>query len=162
MKTFVAIAVIALAAGAWVSLNFNLDIRHFWKLWFPGLNFSNDIPPPPQSLTIEQQKKAEAYGAECVKSTGVAPESAVKLRKGDFSGTDDKTKCFAKCVLEKAGFMNAAGDVQEKTVVEKLSIDHDKSKVEATLKKCNQKGANPCDTAFKVYECFYNTKAGLV
>lgn len=131
MKTFVAIAVVALAAGAW-------------------------------ALTIEQQKKAEAYGAECVKTTGVAPESAVKLRKGDFSGTDDKTKCFAKCVLEKAGFMNAAGDVQEKTVVEKLSIDHDKSKVESTLKKCNQKGANPCDTAFKVYECFYNTKAGLV
>ncbi|XP_058462808.1 general odorant-binding protein 56d-like [Malaya genurostris] len=131
MKTFVAIAVVALAAGAW-------------------------------ALTIEQQKKAEAYAAECVKSTGAAPESVGKLKKGDFAGADDKTKCFSKCVLEKAGFMNAQGDIQEKVVIDKLSVDHDKSKVEATLKKCNQKGANACDTAFKAYECFYNTKAGLV
>ncbi|XP_055598835.1 general odorant-binding protein 56d-like [Uranotaenia lowii] len=131
MKFFVAIAVVALATGAW-------------------------------ALTIEQQKKAEAYGAECVKSVGIAPESAIKLKKGDFSSADDKTKCFSKCVLEKAGFMNAQGEIQEKTVIDKLSIDHDRSKVEATLKKCSQKGVNPCDTAFKAYTCFYNTKAGLV
>ncbi|XP_062563088.1 general odorant-binding protein 56d-like [Armigeres subalbatus] len=131
MKFFVAIAVVALAAGAW-------------------------------ALTIEQQKKAEAYAAECVKSTGAAPDTPVKLKKGEFAGADDKTKCFSKCVLEKAGFMNEKGEVQEKTVIDKLSVDHDKAKVEATLKKCNQKGANACDTAFKITECFYNTKAGLV
>ncbi|XP_055529004.1 general odorant-binding protein 56d-like [Wyeomyia smithii] len=131
MKVFIAIVIVALAAGAW-------------------------------GLTIEQQKKAQAYAAECVKTTGAAPESVGKLKKGDFTGADDKTKCFSKCVLEKAGFMNAQGDIQEKVVVEKLSVDHDKSKVEATLKKCGQKGANACDTAFNAYKCFYNTKAGLV
>ncbi|XP_058830747.1 general odorant-binding protein 56d-like [Topomyia yanbarensis] len=114
------------------------------------------------ALTAEQQKKAKAYADECVKTTGVAPESVGKLKKGDFAGADDKTKCFSKCVLEKAGFMNAHGDIQEKVVIDKLSVDHDKSKVEATLKKCNQKGVNACDTAFKAYQCFYNTKAGLV
>ncbi|XP_055624209.1 general odorant-binding protein 56d-like [Toxorhynchites rutilus septentrionalis] len=131
MKTIVALAVIALATGAW-------------------------------ALTIDQQKKAEAYAAECVKSTGVAPVTPAKLKKGEFAGADEKTKCFTKCVLEKAGFMNDKGDVQEKTVVDKLSVDHDKSKVEATLKKCNHKGSNACDTAFKMTECFYNTKYGLV
>uniref|UniRef100_A0A182P6H6 Uncharacterized protein n=1 Tax=Anopheles epiroticus TaxID=199890 RepID=A0A182P6H6_9DIPT len=122
MKTFVAIAVVALVAGTF-------------------------------ALTIDQKKKAEGYAAECVKTTGVPPETAAKLKGGDFAGADDKTKCFAKCFLEKAGFMTDKGEIDEKTVIEKLSVDHDRAKVEGLVKKCNHKEANPCETAFKAYQC---------
>uniref|UniRef100_A0A182SQH8 Uncharacterized protein n=1 Tax=Anopheles maculatus TaxID=74869 RepID=A0A182SQH8_9DIPT len=121
MKTFVAIAVVALIAGTF-------------------------------ALTIDQKKKAEGYAAECVKSSGVPPETAAKLKGGDFAGADDKTKCFAKCFLEKAGFMTDKGEIDEKTVIEKLSVDHDRAKVEGLVKKCNHKEANPCETAFKAYQ----------
>ncbi|XP_053679068.1 uncharacterized protein LOC128729822 [Anopheles nili] len=127
MKTFVAIAVVALIASTF-------------------------------ALTIDQKKKAEGYAAECVKSSGVPPETAAKLKGGDFAGADDKTKCFAKCFLEKAGFMTSSGDFDEKTVIEKLSVDHDRAKVEGLVKKCNHKEANPCETAFKAYQCIYAAK----
>ncbi|XP_320224.3 uncharacterized protein LOC1280377 [Anopheles gambiae] len=127
MKTFVAIAVVALIAGTF-------------------------------ALTIDQKKKAEGYAAECVKTTGVPPETAAKLKGGDFAGADDKTKCFAKCFLEKAGFMTDKGEIDEKTVIEKLSVDHDRAKVEGLVKKCNHKEANPCETAFKAYQCIYAAK----
>nr|XP_049464990.1 uncharacterized protein LOC120956327 [Anopheles coluzzii] len=131
MKTFVAIAVVALIAGTF-------------------------------ALTIDQKKKAEGYAAECVKTTGVPPETAAKLKGGDFAGADDKTKCFAKCFLEKAGFMTDKGEIDEKTVIEKLSVDHDRAKVEGLVKKCNHKEANPCETAFKAYQCIYAAKGAVV
>uniref|UniRef100_A0A182JSY4 Uncharacterized protein n=1 Tax=Anopheles christyi TaxID=43041 RepID=A0A182JSY4_9DIPT len=130
MKTFVAIAVVALIAGTF-------------------------------ALTIDQKKKAEGYAAECVKTTGVPPETAAKLKGGDFAGADDKTKCFAKCFLEKAGFMTDKGEIDEKTVIEKLSVDHDRAKVEGLVKKCNHKEANPCETAFKAYQCIYAAKGAV-
>ncbi|XP_050098758.1 uncharacterized protein LOC126579317 [Anopheles aquasalis] len=110
------------------------------------------------ALTIDQKKKAEGYAAECVKTSGVAPETAAKLKNGDFAGADDKTKCFAKCFLEKAGFMTDKGEIDEKTVIQKLSVDHDQAKVEGLVKKCNHKEANPCETAFKAYQCIYAAK----
>uniref|UniRef100_A0A182MYM7 Uncharacterized protein n=1 Tax=Anopheles dirus TaxID=7168 RepID=A0A182MYM7_9DIPT len=131
MKTFVAIAVVALIAGTF-------------------------------ALTIDQKKKAEGYAAECVKTSGVPPETAAKLKGGDFAGADDKTKCFAKCFLEKAGFMTDKGEIDEKTVIEKLSVDHDRAKVEGLVKKCNHKEANPCETAFKAYQCIYAAKGAAV
>jgi hypothetical protein len=58
--------------------------------------------------------------------------------------------------------MNEKGEIQEKVIVEKVAADADKAKAEALVKKCNQKGADNCDTAFKVFECYFQEKAHLV
>lgn len=62
--------------------------------------------------------------------------------------------------MGKHGFLNDKGDLLEKVVVEKLSKGEDKAKVEAVVSKCKTlKGANACETAYKLYECYHNNKA---
>uniref|UniRef100_U5EN91 Putative odorant-binding protein 56e obp n=1 Tax=Corethrella appendiculata TaxID=1370023 RepID=U5EN91_9DIPT len=111
------------------------------------------------ALTDEQIKKGEAHAAACAKETNTPPETAAKLKTGDLSGSDQKTKCFVKCFFEKAGFMDTNGKIQEQVIVDKLSVGSDKAKVQQLVKKCNVKGTDACDTAFKSFECYTQNKA---
>lgn len=92
-------------------------------------NFINNI----QALTDEQKHKAEANAKECIKITGVDPAIVHKLKAGDVSNKDEKTQCFAKCFLEKAGFLDSHGNVQEKVAREKLGADGNKATVSINI-----------------------------
>lgn len=67
--------------------------------------------------------------AACVKETGVTSDTAQKLSAGDFSQNDEKTQCFAKCFMEKAGFIDNKGELKDDVIVAKLSKAHDEAKV---------------------------------
>ncbi|XP_055626347.1 general odorant-binding protein 56d-like [Toxorhynchites rutilus septentrionalis] len=115
------------------------------------------------ALTEEQLKKANEFATTCQESSdGVTKEAVANLRSGDFSGVDKNSKCFVKCFLEKAGFMDSQGNLVNDYAIERLSLDRERSKVEALVKQCSVKTNDPCETAFKAFECYYNGKASLL
>ncbi|XP_058834323.1 general odorant-binding protein 56d-like [Topomyia yanbarensis] len=114
------------------------------------------------ALTEEQLQKASAVSNECLsKSDGVEKDDVEKLRQGDFSSVDQNIKCFAKCFLERIGFMDAGGNLVDAFAIERLSLNREKDKVEALVKRCSVKQSDPCETAFRAFECFYNEKSAL-
>lgn len=56
--------------------------------------------------------------------------------------------------------MNSEGDFLDEVAIEKLSKNADRAKVEALVNTCKLKlGATPCETAYKIYQCYYKHKA---
>lgn len=85
------------------------------------------------------------------------------MKAGDFSDNSSKIQCFAHCFLQKVGIMDAAGNVQESVAIEKLSVGSDKAKVTSAVNKCkSEKGANACETAHKVYKCYFTNIGGVL
>lgn len=94
----------------------------------------------------------------CLTEAGVTAEAVKKLSEGDYTSKDEKIKCFTKCVLHKAGFVNEKGELQEKETIEKLSAGADKVKITALVGKCKVTGTDGCDNAYKMHECFKKAK----
>jgi hypothetical protein len=85
----------------------------------------------------------------------VSPAVVARLRGGNFSNRDENTQCFTKCFFEKAGFMDSNGEINKEKLGAALSTDTEKSKVDTLIEKCGSiKGANQCETSFKIYECY--------
>jgi hypothetical protein len=100
-------------------------------------------------------EKGEQFAKECMAEVGTNPFAVRALTQGDFSNNSDSTKCFTKCFFQKAGFMDEAGNLNEEAIVDKLSVDQPKEKIVEIVNKCKTiKEDNPCDFAFKVYECY--------
>lgn len=61
--------------------------------------------------------------------------------------------------------MNEKGEPQKDVIIEKLSsktkMPHEE--LEETVSKCIEiKGDNQCDTAFKIYECYWTSRVGAI
>nr|QJF45548.1 odorant-binding protein 3 [Aethina tumida] len=106
-------------------------------------------------LTEEQQQKIKQNREECVKETGVDPVLIDKADQGDFSDAP-KLKCFAKCFYQKAGFLNAQGEVLIDVVKEKIPAEANKEEALAIIEKCKElKGQDACETAFLIHKCYF-------
>ncbi|XP_058464070.1 general odorant-binding protein 56d-like [Malaya genurostris] len=115
-----------------------------------------------KALTEEQLKKADSYATDCLqKFSSLSREAVDKLRSGAFSDVNQDTKCFTKCFLERSGFLDSEGNLLTDYAIERLSLDREKSKVETLVQKCSVKKDDPCETAFRAFECFHNGKASL-
>ncbi|ETN64381.1 odorant binding protein [Anopheles darlingi] len=118
-----------------------------------------------QPLNDEQVKKAEGFAMGCLEQfKTLNKEHLALLRDGDFSKVDGETKCFLRCFLQQAKFMDADGKLDADYVIERLSVTQEKAKVEALVKKC---GVDPhptdsCETAFRAIECYHREKASLL
>lgn len=83
-----------------------------------------------------------------------------RFRAGDLTLTDDKSKCFMKCVFGKVGFIDDAGTINKTALVEKLSKGNTQAKAEMFAEKCSMfEGANACEKAHGLFECYWNNKA---
>ncbi|XP_030387808.1 general odorant-binding protein 56d-like [Scaptodrosophila lebanonensis] len=112
-------------------------------------------------LSEEQKQKAHEHAAECVKQEGITKEQAMALRKGDFTDTDPKVKCFANCFLTKAGFIQD-GEVKPDVVLAKLGPIEGEATVKEVQASCDSlKGENACDTAYQLFQCYYKHKSQL-
>ncbi|XP_055529005.1 general odorant-binding protein 56d-like [Wyeomyia smithii] len=115
------------------------------------------------ALTEKQLKKADGFANEClVKFSGLSKDTLSKLRSGQFSDSNQDVKCFFKCFLQRAGFMDSKGILQTDYAIERLSQDREKSKVEALVMQCSQTKEDPCETAYQAFECYYNGKQQLI
>ncbi|KAH8270769.1 hypothetical protein KR018_001021 [Drosophila ironensis] len=113
------------------------------------------------NLTDEQKATAHANGAACAQQEGITKEQALALRGGNFDDSDPKVKCFANCFLEKSGFL-VDGQIQPAVVLAKLGPIAGEDNVKAVQAKCDSiKGADKCDTAFQLYQCYFKNRANV-
>eukprot|EP00099_Drosophila_melanogaster_P012298 NP_001286619.1 Odorant-binding protein 56d, isoform B [Drosophila melanogaster] len=112
-------------------------------------------------LSDEQKAVAHANGALCAQQEGITKDQAIALRNGNFDDSDPKVKCFANCFLEKIGFL-INGEVQPDVVLAKLGPLAGEDAVKAVQAKCDAtKGADKCDTAYQLFECYYKNRAHI-
>ncbi|XP_055590569.1 general odorant-binding protein 56d-like [Uranotaenia lowii] len=114
-----------------------------------------------KGFSIQQRQQGDAFALQCMAETGANPVKVGLLKIGDFSADDRKSRCFMKCFFEKEGFLNKTGDLQVENIVQALSNDFERSKVEAVIAECLIHEKDNCDTAFRVYECFYKHRESL-
>lgn len=80
------------------------------------------------------------------------------MRDGHFEDVDAKSKCFAKCVLEKMGVLANDKLVDEK-VLEILGPIDGVEKTKNLINTCGpMKGSDKCDTGYLIYECFHKNR----
>ncbi|XP_065368077.1 general odorant-binding protein 56d-like [Calliphora vicina] len=110
-------------------------------------------------LTEEEKAEIEGQYQECAKQEKVSQEDATKLRNKEFANATPGMKCYGACFFEKVGILKDS-IVQEDVVLDLLVPHYGKENVTKALEKCgNKKGADRCDTGFKVYECIENARA---
>ncbi|XP_055622565.1 uncharacterized protein LOC129766124 [Toxorhynchites rutilus septentrionalis] len=114
-----------------------------------------------EAFTLHQRQQGDVYALQCLAETGVNPASVALLKIGDFSLDDQRSKCFVRCFFEKEGFIDGEGKLQTDNIVEALSADFEREKVEAVILKCAVDGKDACETAFQAYECFYKNRETL-
>ncbi|KAG5682559.1 hypothetical protein PVAND_011904 [Polypedilum vanderplanki] len=105
----------------------------------------------------EYKKKYREHINACIEETGTTKEVAEKLRNGDFSVRDEPAQCFVECFFKRVGFVNEKGEFLSDIIIEKLKKKPELKveNLEELIKKCVQeKGANKCETSFKVFECY--------
>jgi hypothetical protein len=55
--------------------------------------------------------------------------------------------------------MNKTGDFQTEFITNKIAKQIGREKAEELVKTCSITGDEPCDSAYKVYQCFYHESA---
>ncbi|KAH8418335.1 hypothetical protein KR222_000107, partial [Zaprionus bogoriensis] len=118
-------------------------------------------PAQPIELSEEQKQVAKLHGEACAKEVNLTEAEFAKVKAKDFSDPSENIKCFANCFFEKVGTLKD-GVLQEDVVLVKLGALIGEEKTREALAKCSGiKGANNCETAYKLHECFeeYKTKA---
>lgn len=95
----------------------------------------------------------EQYHHECMDQEKVELEDMGKLRGGNIENPSQNMKCFHRCVMEKLGIMKE-GKLLDDKVTEIFSKNENKDDNLRTYNECkSMKGANDCDTAFKIITC---------
>uniref|UniRef100_A0A182J2P1 Uncharacterized protein n=1 Tax=Anopheles atroparvus TaxID=41427 RepID=A0A182J2P1_ANOAO len=117
-----------------------------------------------QPLDEVQMKKAEGFALGCLEQhKSLSKEHLLLLKDGDFSKVDADTKCFLRCFLQQAKFMDASGKLLPDYAIERLSVSQEKAKVEALVKKCSvEEAEDSCETAYRAVECYHREKASLL
>ncbi|EDV55254.2 Odorant-binding protein 56g [Drosophila erecta] len=93
----------------------------------------------------------------CLKENGVTPQDLADLQTGKVKAEDakDNVKCSAQCILVKSGFMDSTGKLLTDKIKSHYANTSFKDLIERDLGRCSAiKGANACDTAFKILACF--------
>uniref|UniRef100_A0A336N7Q2 CSON008395 protein n=1 Tax=Culicoides sonorensis TaxID=179676 RepID=A0A336N7Q2_CULSO len=97
----------------------------------------------------------KTHADACMSETGAAKDEVMKLKNHDFSSDDPKTKCFAKCFCVKAGLCDSNLNMVVAKVEDHIPPEQ-KHKVEDATKKCDTTtGADPCDTVYSKFRCFF-------
>jgi hypothetical protein len=116
----------------------------------------------------EHLEKIREIISTCTKETGTTEEVATKLKTGDFSVDDEKAQCFVNCVFKKENFYDKDGKFDREVMIKELAkkdVKTDEAKlaeISKVLDKCIvEVGKNECDTAFKVYHCYWTNRFGI-
>ncbi|XP_030757546.1 uncharacterized protein LOC115883334 [Sitophilus oryzae] len=86
---------------------------------------------------------------QCVHSSGVSAEDIKNLEK--LTTPNHNQNCFAKCLVEKLGFITPSGDID----MDKVKKEDELHELSPELMKClGEVGKiQGCDDMLKVFEC---------
>ncbi|KAH8365405.1 hypothetical protein KR084_012972 [Drosophila pseudotakahashii] len=93
----------------------------------------------------------------CMKENGVTSQDLADLHSGKVKPEDakDTVKCCTQCILVKSGYMDSTGQLLTDKVKAHYANTSLKDAIDKDLDRCSKvKGANACDTAFKILGCF--------
>nr|QGW50671.1 odorant-binding protein 7 [Propsilocerus akamusi] len=102
---------------------------------------------------------------QCKSETEIDDASAEKLKHGDFSVDDEKSKCFVRCFFRKTGFLNEADEPQMEVIVSKLQAKEGvkNEALEELIGNCvKETGENSCEIAYNIYKCYYTGKLAKI
>jgi len=121
----------------------------------------NSIDPTNSSAlqANNAEKKAMQILENCMSENSVSSQDLDDLKSGKIKPEDakDNIKCATQCMLVKFGFMDDKGKLLNDKIVEFFPDAAFKTKMESALAACgNIVGANPCDTAFQITNCFHD------
>lgn len=92
-------------------------------------------------------------------ANSITPDAIAQLRatpdKSTFVATEDM-KCFAKCAIDKSGFLVPGQGIDvERVVGVSVASGKNEAKVRDGIAKCKSlfKGAETCDEAWALYTC---------
>jgi len=109
-----------------------------------------------QQANIDSSVSKELV-TDCLKENGVTPQDLADLQSGKVKAEDakDNVKCSSQCILVKSGFMDSTGKLLTDKIKSYYANSNFKDVIEKDLDRCSAvKGANACDTAFKILSCF--------
>ncbi|XP_055624609.1 general odorant-binding protein 56d-like [Toxorhynchites rutilus septentrionalis] len=124
-----------------------------------GLAYSVVAQSPPKDLEeLGKIPNGASYAVECLKDSGLQLDSLKSLHTGDFSKGED-VKCIVKCFYQRAGFMDAEGNLNGEAILAQLRQLLPEDRVKALVENCNVQGKDACDTAYLATECYFRNKA---
>uniref|UniRef100_A0A182Q2Q7 Uncharacterized protein n=1 Tax=Anopheles farauti TaxID=69004 RepID=A0A182Q2Q7_9DIPT len=116
---------------------------------------------PPNLEDVGKIANGETYALECLIESGLKLDSLATLSASDLDAAGSKIKCLVKCFFVKTGFMAEDGTLRQEVITEQLSKFMPRERIETLVKNCNFQEPDPCETAYKVTECYFQNKAGL-
>ncbi|ETN60627.1 odorant binding protein [Anopheles darlingi] len=119
------------------------------------------VQEQPDLEDVGKIANGETYALQCLLESGLKLDSLSTISVAELTDSGSKIKCLVKCFFEKTGFMDGQGKLQQDVVVEQLSKFMPKERIETLVKNCDIQEPDPCDTAYKVTECYFQNKAGL-
>ncbi|XP_058059797.1 general odorant-binding protein 56a-like [Anopheles bellator] len=111
---------------------------------------------------LTELPEVKGYKLHCIESSGITETAAKKFSSGEpIKEPDQATKCFVQCFFQKLRLMDEKGVVLKDKLETFLGRLMDEDKAKDTVKQCDLRRTNPCDTAFAVYDCYVGKKAKL-
>uniref|UniRef100_A0A6M2DWP6 Putative pbp/gobp family n=1 Tax=Xenopsylla cheopis TaxID=163159 RepID=A0A6M2DWP6_XENCH len=113
------------------------------------------------AVTEEQKERVRQYTTTCLERSGATADELKKFKVGETTdNVTNELKCFMKCFFEQSGFFNADGEFQTEVAQKKLSLGGENvDEVNAAIEKCKvETGADACERAFNIYNCYRNTR----
>ncbi|XP_012287798.1 general odorant-binding protein 69a [Orussus abietinus] len=105
------------------------------------------------ALTQEQVSQFGALHEKCIQETGVDPNLLARAQKGEALD-DRKVQCFGACLLQGMNIMDASGAFSKENAVALAPENFFRGSIVEMINTCgDQKGADACETAGKVFEC---------
>uniref|UniRef100_A0A8D8A7Q4 General odorant-binding protein 56d n=1 Tax=Culex pipiens TaxID=7175 RepID=A0A8D8A7Q4_CULPI len=113
-------------------------------------------------FTPQQVEFAKKLSADCEAEVGdgLPDNIGERFRMGDLTLTDDKSKCYMRCIFGKVNFLDReTGVINKETLALKLAKGSTQEKAERFAVRCGSfEGANACEKAHGLYECYFTKK----
>ncbi|KAG7190595.1 hypothetical protein KM043_006684 [Ampulex compressa] len=91
----------------------------------------------------------------CRQKTKVSWDSLKRLKAGDYTRLDLKTKCYLRCFMEKIGVINNESELEIEKVLRHFPHDT-QGRMRTLLQQCKYKllpSDHLCEKAYKIAKC---------
>ncbi|XP_034477136.1 general odorant-binding protein 56d-like [Drosophila innubila] len=105
-------------------------------------------------ISKERSDKLKGFLNECHTTHNITKQQLIIIVNGNFEDADTTLKCFVSCYYEKLALLD--DQKQPDLMLDGKNPVFDAELVKSSQNNCSSiTGSDNCDTALKVYECYY-------